>query len=101
MNKNNLLTVAGAMTTCGLLAAGHWFPWWQRLTRPQAYIYGTVAILLGQGVCERFSRHWLRLCLIASTGGVTVLGAYAYDHLANAHARTLAERRADGQPPRS
>lgn len=99
-SEPNGTLAAGILTTAGLLAAGHWFPWWRRLSRLQAYTYGTLAILLGQGVCERFSRRWLRHCLIAGSGGAVVIAAYLYDAIANNHARraVLKGRRDHDQP---
>jgi len=97
-NDHALLT-AGTLTTCGLLAAGHWFPWWRKLNRIQAYVYGVLAILVGQGLYMRWDQRWRKAALIACAAGTTVVSAYLYDTMANHTAMVAAggDSAADGQ----
>ena len=81
---------AGLATTSAILAAGHWFPWWQPLGRLGAYAYGCVAILLGQGIFMRFNRQWKKLSLFVAVAGSVVGIAYWYDEMAGERARRLA-----------
>ena len=78
-----VLTFAfGSTVTILVLAVGHWFPW--DLTRIQAYIYGTAAILLGFTIWRLPLGDWLTplgLAIIAALGGVAVLLAYGTDKL--------------------
>ena len=90
VNEDDALFAGGAMVAAGSLAALHYFPWWRKLRRTDAYIVGTLAVLLGQGVYLRFSRQWFRLCLIAIAGGTAVLGAYEHDRRRRKRANALA-----------
>ena len=95
MNEDDVLLVGGAFATAGILSAEHWGPWWRELDPPEAYILGTLAIWLGQGVHGRFDRRWLRNGIIAAIGGAVVIGAYYLD--GKRRARTRAQV-AGGQP---
>jgi hypothetical protein len=81
---------AGLAVTGLALSSGHWFPWWKRLTRKQAYVIGSLAILLGQGFYLGFNKVWRRLAAFVLLAGIVVQGAYLYDELANARARARA-----------
>ena len=90
MNTDDTLLAAGCATTAATLAAGHWYKWWRDLSRLQAYTFGTLAILIGQGIYMRFNRRWFKLCLIAATGGAVVIAAYQHDHIKNSYIRNRA-----------
>ena len=74
--------IAGQLVTCMMLAAGHWFPWWEPLGKLGAYTYGCTAIALGQGIYYKFDRRWLRIVSFVVTAGAVVFGAHGYDALA-------------------
>ena len=97
MNADDALLAGGAGFTAAALAAGHWYHWYHDLSRLEAYSFGTAAILLGQGIYMRFNRRWVRLCLIAATGGAVVIAAYQHDRSRNAQ---INKRAAGGQRKR-
>lgn len=87
--------IGGLATTMALLAALHWAPWRRRLTRIEAYILGTLAILAGQGIYLGFSQAWIELATFAVAAGLIVGGAYLYDWIANARVRLGHARQQD------
>lgn len=81
MNFELFAFVFGAVFTVLILAVGHWFPW--RLTRIQAYCYGTASILAGFSIWRLLVGDWhtpAGLLLIAVLSGITVKLAYTTDH---------------------
>lgn len=80
--------LVGLVITVLLLLVGHWFPWFKRLTRIQAYVYGTLSILVGQAVWLGLqSVIFWQVAAFAVLGGSAVWAAYQYDWLANKIAR--------------
>ena len=80
MNSEIPAFAAGTIFTILLLTTGHWMP--LRLSRIQAYIYGTASILAGFAVWRLAKGDWLTpagLAIIAVAGGVTVKAAYTAD----------------------
>jgi len=78
-----ILATSIGVAFCGVaLVALHYFPWPKRLTRPQAYIVGTLAIIATfSGVCI-YLAWWLPLAAIWAItvgAGIAVLMCYAYD----------------------
>jgi len=90
LDDENARLVAGSIATGGVLAAGHWFPWWKPLGPIGAYTYGVLAILLGQGIVLKFNRAWRKTCAVACAAGAVVCGAYVYDWLSRLAAHRLA-----------
>ena len=99
MKEDNVLFVGGALATAGILSAEHWGPWWRDLDPPEAYILGTLAIWIGQGIHDRFDRRWLRNGVIAAVGGAVVISAYYLDHKRRRRSQTVAGgQRTNGSP---
>jgi hypothetical protein len=90
MRNGNIRLGLAVTITALVLAVQHWFPWWRKLRRLEAYTLGTAAVLAGQGVYLGFNRAWRKLALIAGLGGLVVFGAYLYDWCANQRARRTA-----------
>jgi hypothetical protein len=82
----------GLALTAALLAALHWFPWFRKLHRLEAYSLGTASIVAGQGVYLGFDARWRKLTAFSIIGGLVVYWAWLYDGIANQHARQLAGR---------
>ena len=64
----------------------HWFPWWRKLHRIEAYILGVGAILIGQGVWllkEGRQAEWLELVTFCAVSGAAVGLSYGVDWLLN------------------
>jgi hypothetical protein len=80
----------GLGLTCALLAAMHWFPWFHEIDRVTAYVLGTSAILVGQGVYLGFDDRWKEMCSFSLLGGLVVILAYRYDEHANERVNRLA-----------
>jgi len=82
-------------TTVLLLLVGHWFPWFKKLSRVQAYVYGVASILVGQAIWfGPLSAIFLQVAAFCVAGGGAVVAAYGYDALANRWARRRVKRRA-------
>ena len=80
--------IAGMSLTSLVLLVGHWFPWSRFLGREmhrlEAYVYGTVAILLGFSLVAWLMESlapvvWLSLVIVA--GGSATFSAWALDWL--------------------
>jgi hypothetical protein len=89
--SEELRYIAGLTVTGSLLAAEHWFPWWRKLHRLEAYTLGVLAILLGQGIWLKFDQRWRRSAAFAAIAGAVVYAAWGYDTIANARARMGAD----------
>lgn len=90
----------GASISTLILAASHWFPTLQRLTRIQAYIIGTVTLWIGFFVWRVLvGDTWtpIGLAIIDLAGGFTVIAAYGHDSNINAHRRVRMIERNDDQ----
>jgi len=96
MVEQVLTFAAGSTITILLLTTGHWMPW--QLTRIQAYIYGTVSILIGFAVWRLPLSDWLTplgLLIIALLGGATVKLAYTTDSITREVREARMRRRVD------
>ena len=87
MDEEDVRFAGGVTATAALLAAEHFFPWWNKLPRLVAYSLGTAAILAGQGIYAGFDRKWRRLAIIAMAGGLVVMASWLYDELAKGWAK--------------
>jgi hypothetical protein len=81
----------GLAFTALLLLVGHWFPWFRRLSRIQAYAYGVGSLLIGEAIWLVPSNWplWLGLILFAGVAGAAVCLAYLIDWVQNMLARDL------------
>jgi hypothetical protein len=90
--------VAGAVLTALLLAVGHWFPWPRRLSRLDAYGYGTIAIFIGFALWRLLNRDSFTaagFAFIATIGGITVILAYKIDDVVLAIRKVIKAQSSD------
>ena len=94
--------VAGMAVTALLLAVGHWFPWPQRLTRVEAYVYGGSSLWVGLAVWRLLCGDWRTVVgalAIDIAGWLAVVGAYKVDGVVRRIRQARAIERTDDELP--
>jgi hypothetical protein len=74
--------VGGVTLTVLLLLLGHWFPWVRKLTRIEAYAYGTASLWFGLAVWRFIEQDWITptgFAVMILIAGAAVKGAYLID----------------------
>ncbi|HUT20238.1 MAG TPA: hypothetical protein VM366_13870 [Anaerolineae bacterium] len=73
----------------------HFFAWWRRLKRLEAYTIGVATLFGGIAIWTGLTREYLLLCAFPAVAGLSVGASWLYDRVANW--RVLAETDAPGQ----